>query len=203
MDYGLISAIAVMEDINKRISMYAKQPQDLIYVVGQTYDELGGSHYYDLLGAIGNNVPLVLPKQALKTFNALSKASASGSIKAMHDCSEGGLAVAASEMAFAGGLGMELFLSEVPYKEAKSAKRKAQSLRNDHILFSESNSRFIVEVERRNQKRFEAILKGLPFGLVGCLTLDKEFKVYGLDGKVCIKSDIATLKEAWQKPLRW
>lgn len=199
----LISAIAVMEDINKRISMYAKQPQDLIYVVGQTYDELGGSHYYDLLGAIGNNVPLVLPKQALKTFNALSKASASGSIKAMHDCSEGGLAVAASEMAFAGGLGMELFLSEVPYKEAKSAKRKAQSLRNDYILFSESNSRFIVEVERRNQKRFEAILKGLPFGLVGCLTLDKEFKVYGLDGKVCIKSDIATLKEAWQKPLRW
>ena len=71
--------------------------------------------------------PEYMPKQALKTFNALSKASASGLIKAMHDCSEGGIGVAASEMAFAGGLGMELFLSEVPYK----ARRKTQEM----ILF--------------------------------------------------------------------
>ena len=113
----------------------------------------------------------------------------------MHDCSEGGLGVAAAEMAFSGGLGMELFLAEVPYK----SKEK----RDDFILFSESNSRFVVEVEKVNQKKFEKLLKGLTFGLIGCVSDKKHFKVHGLDSKVCIQADIADLKEAWQKPFKW
>jgi phosphoribosylformylglycinamidine synthase II len=192
----LISAISVMEDVDKTVSMYAKQAGDLIYVIGSTYDEMAGSHYFDLLKATGNNVPKVDGRQATKIFNTLTSATAQGLVRAMHDCSDGGIGVALAEMAFSGGLGMEVFLSEVPYKESKN-------LRNDFILFSESNSRFIVEVERRSQHRFEALLKGRPFGLVGCVSGGKEFEVHGLDGKVCVKSDIGTLKEAWQKPLRW
>jgi phosphoribosylformylglycinamidine synthase II len=199
----LISAIGVMEDINKTVSMYAKQPKDLIYIVGDTFDELGGSHYYDLAGFIGNNVPKVNPKKAKLTFAALSKASSSGLIEAMHDCSEGGIGVAAAEMAFAGGLGMELFLAEIPYRETKDEGRRMCNHRNDSLLFSESNSRFIVEVEKKNQKKFENILKGIPFGLAGCISDKKEFNVYGLDGKICLKSRIEQLKEEWQKPLRW
>ncbi len=198
----LISAIGIMEDVTKTVSAYAKQPGDLVYVVGNTYEEMGGSHYFDLFAATGNSVPKVYPKEAKKVFAALSKASEKKIIKAMHDCSEGGIAVAAAEMAFAGGLGMDIFLSEVPYK-AQSAKAKAKNLRNDYVLFSESNSRFIVEVEKRHQKEFELILKGLPFGLIGCISKEKEFKVLGFDGKPCIKADIAKLKEAWQKPLRF
>jgi phosphoribosylformylglycinamidine synthase len=91
---------------------------------------------------------------------------------------------------------MELFLSEVPYPE-KGEKA------NDIILFSESNSRFIVEVDKRKQRQFERLLKGVPFGLIGCVSSGREFKVWGLDNKVCIAGDIAALKEAWQKPLRW
>jgi phosphoribosylformylglycinamidine synthase len=199
----LISAIAVMEDANKTISMYVKEAGDLIYVVGQTYDELGGSHYYDTLGFMGNNVPRVFSLQAKQIFAALSKASTLGLIKAMHDCSEGGIGVALAEMAFSGGLGMDLFLSEVPYKEGLSAKRYPLNARNDVILFSESNSRFIVEVDKKNQKAFEKVLKGIPLGLIGCVNADKEFKVYGLDGKICVKARIDALKDAWQKPLRW
>ncbi|MEW6102126.1 MAG: phosphoribosylformylglycinamidine synthase subunit PurL [Candidatus Omnitrophota bacterium] len=194
----LISAMAVMEDIGKAVSMYAKCSGDLVYVVGRTYDELGGSHYYDLFDTIGNDAPKVFPKQALKTFNALSKASSLGLIKAMHDCSEGGIGVALAEMAFSGGLGMEIFLSEVPYCTAHSA-------RNDFILFSESNSRFIAEVEPKKQKEFEIILKNskVPFGLVGCIQKNSDFIVYGLDNKICIKAGIDNLKEAWQRPLKW
>jgi len=199
----LISAIAVMQDVNQAISMYVKQAGDLIYAVGLTRNELGGSHYYDLSGIIGNDVPGVLPKKARQIFEALSNASSSGLIKAMHDCSEGGIGVCAAEMAFSGGLGMELFLSEVPYGEIQNPKSKIQNLRNDFILFSESNSRFIVEVERKKQKAFEKIIEGVPFGLIGCVRPDKEFKVYGLDGKICVRAGIATLKESWQKPLRW
>ncbi|MCM8799971.1 MAG: phosphoribosylformylglycinamidine synthase subunit PurL [Candidatus Omnitrophica bacterium] len=191
----LISAIAVMEDIHKAISMYLKKPKDLIYIVGQTYDELGGSHYYDLFGYIGNNVPKVNTKKAKQVFEALSKANSEGIIKAMHDCSEGGLAVALAEMAFSGDLGVEVFLNEVPYK--------GNQIRNDFVLFSESNSRFIVEIEKEDQKKFENILEGVPFGLIGCVSKDKIFNVYGLDGKLCISAGILDLKEAWQKPLRW
>ncbi len=200
----LISAMAVMEDVSKAVSMYAKAPGNLIYVVGETCAELGGSHYYDLFGVIGNNVPKVNPKEARQTFSALSRASALGLIRAMHDCSEGGIGVAASEMAFSGGLGMEIFLPEIPYK-TPYAIRHTPYARSDFVLFSESNSRFIVEVEKRKQKEFEKILKskGAVFGLIGCVSAKKEFKVYGLDGKICIDADIAELKEAWQKPLRW
>ncbi len=192
----LISAIAVMDDINKVVSMYAKQAGNLIYVVSETCDELGGSHYYAISGFTGNDVPKVVLGKAKLVFEALSKASSSGLIQAMHDCSEGGIGVSAAEMAFSGGLGMELFLGEVPYKASHAE-------RNDFILFSESNSRFIVEVEKKNQKAFEKILKGIPFGLVGCVSADREFKIYGLDGKICVNTDTDELKETWQKPLRW
>jgi phosphoribosylformylglycinamidine synthase II len=209
----LISAIAVTDDVTKTVSMYLKEPGDLIYLVGETREELGGSHYFALHGAIGNLVPQVDTKKAKMAFEALSEASSLGLIKAMHDCSEGGMGVAAAEMAFSGGLGMKLFLSEVPYgeriahsverREKLSAKRYPLNDRNDFILFSESNSRFIVEVTKKNQQRFEKALKGVTFGLIGCVANDKNFKIHGLDGKVCVNADIKELKEAWQKPLRW
>ncbi len=198
----LISAIGIMKDINTAVSMYAKNPGGLVYIVGQTNEELGGSHYYDLFGAIGNNVPKVDARKAKLTFEALSRASAKGLISAMHDCSDGGLGVAAAEMAFSGGLGMELFLAEVPYSPL-GASPAAKARRDDFVLFSESNSRLIVEISKENQKEFEDILKGIPLGLIGCVTAGKEFKVFGLDGKICLRAGIDELKESWQKPLRW
>ncbi|MCX5711814.1 MAG: AIR synthase-related protein, partial [Candidatus Omnitrophica bacterium] len=210
----LISAISVMDDINKAVTMYAKNPGNLVYVVGETFDELGGSHYFDLHAAIGNSVPKVNVVKAKKIFDALSRATDKGLINAMHDCSEGGIGVAAAEMAFSGGLGMELFLKEVPYSTTSSlrgafcATKQSQkrdcfalrarndSERDDFILFSESNSRFIVEVDKKNQKDFEKFLKGLPFGLIGCVSKAKIFKVYGLDGKICVNAGIGSLKES-------
>ncbi|MCM8796606.1 MAG: AIR synthase-related protein, partial [Candidatus Omnitrophica bacterium] len=197
----LISALAVMPDVRKAVSMYAKNPTDLIYVVGLTKEELGGSHYYDLVGYTGNGVPKVDARRSKAIFNALSRASARGIIRAMHDCSDGGLGVALAEMAFSGGLGMDIFLAEVPYQASDNSNQAAK--RNDFILFSESNSRFIVEVERKSQGEFEAQLKGLPFGLIGCVAKGRDFRVFGVCGEVCINTNIAELKDAWQKPLRW
>lgn len=191
----LISAISVMEDVNKSVSMYAKEAGDLIYIVGKTRDELGGSHYYDLYGAVGNHVPKVYHREAKKIFTALSRATGKNLVKAMHDCSDGGIAIALAEMVFSGGLGAEIFLTAAPYQSA--AKR------NDFLLFSESNSRFVVEVARKKQKEFEKILKGLPFGLAGCLTDRNDFKIYGLGGEVCVDIDARKLKEAWKEPLKW
>jgi phosphoribosylformylglycinamidine synthase II len=192
----LISAISVMDDVNKAVSMYAKEAGNLIYVVGNTRNELGASHYYDLYNAIGNQVPRVYHREAKGSFAALSKAAERGLVRSIHDCSDGGLAVALAEMAFSGGLGMEVFLAQVPYIASTEKK-------NEFVLFSESNSRFVVEVEKRKQKFFEKQLKGSPFNLVGCLKSKKQFVVYGLDNKVCISVDIDSLKSSWQKPLKW
>jgi len=199
----LISAMAVMEDTDRVISMYLKEPGDLIYIVGETYDELGGSHYFDTLGHTGNNVPRVSIKQAKAAFGALSRAAGSGLIRAMHDCSDGGIGVCAAEMAFAGDLGMDLFLNEVPYAQTRYSIPDTQYKRDDFVLFSESNSRFIVEVNKKDRKKFEKSLKGIPHGLIGCVSGEKKFNIYGLDGDICVKSDIEELREAWKEPLRW
>ncbi|MFA5361723.1 MAG: phosphoribosylformylglycinamidine synthase subunit PurL [Candidatus Omnitrophota bacterium] len=199
----LISAVSVLPDVSRAVSMDAKHEGDLIYVVGETADELGASLYFDAFSAVGNRVPHVSFGKARRMFDTLSTASSRGLIRAMHDCSEGGIGVSAAEMAFAGGLGMELFLSEVPYKQLYGGKWNTDEGRNDFVLFSESNSRFVVEVAKRDQKVFEKILRGIPFALAGCLSADKEFKVYGLDGKVCVRTNIDELKLAWKEPLQW
>jgi phosphoribosylformylglycinamidine synthase len=191
----LISAICVIEDVAKTVSMDAKCPGDLIYVIGPTYDETGGSHYFSLFGHIGNKVPKVRPEIGKRVMLNLHEAIESGLVRACHDCSEGGIGVAAAEMAFAGGLGMELELKEVPLGEEME--------RDDFILFSESNSRFIVEVEPTRREEFEEVMGEVPFGLIGRVREDGEFIVRGRSGAVLVRSNVRDLKEAWKAPLNW
>ena len=190
----LISAISVISDIDKAVSMDLKSPGDLIYVVGKTYNELGGSHYYYIRGYIGNNVPMVNPIEGKNLMNKLSKAISEGLVKACHDCSEGGIGVASAEMAFAGGYGMRINLGNVP-KEGID--------RNDTILFSESNTRFIVEVSKKSQAEFEKIMDGVTIAVIGEVTQEKVFNVYGQNGELVVSADIADLKSAWQSTFRW
>ena len=190
----LISAIAVMDDVTKAVSMDAKAAGNLVYIVGLTRPELGGSHYAALHGKIGTSVPEVDTALGVKVLNALARATGERLVRSCHDCSEGGIAVAAAEMAFAGGLGMELSLEAVPQQGCT---------RDDTLLFSESNSRFIVEVEPGNRTRFEAALAGVPFGLLGRVAAGGRFAVRGTRGANVIDAAIGDLEEAWKAPLRW
>jgi phosphoribosylformylglycinamidine synthase II len=191
----LISAMAVMDDVGKAISMDCKRAGDLIYIVGATYRELGGSHYFAINGCIGNRVPEVRPEKGKKLMDALAAAINKGLVAACHDLSEGGIGVAAAEMAFAGGLGMTVRLKDVPLGEAID--------RDDFILFSESNTRFLVEVAPDKKKAFEAALSGMDFAEIGQVTSDEKLEVYGRKAGTILSADIYELKEAWQQPLRW
>lgn len=191
----LISAICVMDDVSRAVSMDVKAPGNIVYVVGSTRDELGGSRYYRMLGFIGRNVPKVDAAAGSGTMNRLHEAMSRGLVAACHDCSEGGLAVAAAEMAFAGGFGMTLDLDAVP--------RDGEADRDDIVLFSESNSRFVVEVPGGREADFEARMAGSPFGRVGVVTEEDRLAVRGLGGDEIISADLGTLKESWQRPLRW
>jgi len=191
----LISAMAVTDDAGKSVSMDCKQAGNLIYIIGETFKELGGSHYYANHGYVGNSVPKVHPEKGKKLMDALSKATAKGLVRACHDCSEGGIGVAAAEMAFAGGLGMTVNLRDVPQGEPID--------RDDFILFSESNTRFLAEVAPEDKQKFEKTMSGVAFAEIGQVTDNSKFEVYGRNGKAVLNAPIAELKEAWQKPLRW
>jgi phosphoribosylformylglycinamidine synthase len=189
----LISAISVMDDVEKAISMDFKEPGNLIYVIGETKDEMGGSHYNLINNVMGNNVPKVDPAKGLKIFNRITEAVQQDFIKSCHDCSEGGIGVALAEMAFSGGLGIE----------ARLQPANLTRLENSVFLFSESNTRFIAEVRKQDRKRFEGLMKGIPIGLIGRVLSKKDFRIYGIDGNKIVDVSIDKLKEAWQKPLRW
>ncbi len=190
----LISAVSVMEDARRAVSMDLKQPGNLLYAVGVTRPELGGSHYYDVCGFEGGSVPKVDAPAAKRLFTALSDAMAAGLVRSCHDCSEGGIGVAAAEMAFAGSWGAELDLRKVPAEGAD---------RDDVLLFSESNSRFLVEIEPQKQAAFEKATAGLPVACIGAVTERPYLRVIGLGGGPVVDEPIERLKESWQATLRW
>ena len=191
----LISAISIVDDINKCVTMDAKKGGNFLFVVGETKNELGGSHYYKIHGQPGANVPKTDLETAPKIAERIADAIARGLVVSCHDCSEGGLAVALAEMAFAGGLGIEADL--------RGLAKSADCSRTDMQLFSESNSRYIVEVEQGNYDAFVKLMLNLPFGQIGKVTEEKTLIIKAEDGKKVIEADIDSLKEAWQKPLDW
>ena len=191
----LISAMAVMENTDRTVSMDCKQAGNKIYIIGATYNELGGSHYYDINGYTGNNVPKVYPDKGKKLMDTLSNAIENGLVRACHDLSEGGLGVAAAEMAFAGGVGITMNLDKMPLGETIN--------RSDFILFSESNTRFLAEVTPANAIRFEEAMKGVDCAAIGETTADGNLIVHGINGEIILSAPLGDLKEAWQKPLRW
>lgn len=188
----LITALGIIPDIRLAVSMDIKTPNDPIYIVGKTFKELGGSEYYKLKGFIGKTVPKVRPAQAQKTFKGITKAIDQGLVKACHDLSEGGLAVAAAEMALAGGYGLELNLRKIPSKTLN---------RNDFMLFSESNSRFLVETSEKAKKDFEALMKGRNCIEIGKVTKTHRLTIRGIDGAVIVDASLTDLLKCWKQTL--
>ncbi len=186
----LITALGIVPDIRLTVSMDVKAPNDLIYIVGQTFHELGGSEYYRLKGFLGKSMPKVRPNQARKTFRAVTRAIDLGLVRACHDLSEGGLAVAAAEMAFAGGYGMELDLRKVPRKVLN---------RNDFVLFAESNSRFLVEVSEKAKEDFEALMNGKIYAEIGKVTKTPRLCIHGLNGEIVVDALLSDLLAGWKR----
>jgi len=100
--------------------------------------------------------------------------------------------VAAAEMAFAGGYGLELDLSKVPGKALE---------RDDFVLFSESNSRFLLEVPERDRRGFEGLMKGKSCAQIGRVTKDERLVINGLNGKIVVDSSLEQLRRSWKKTL--
>lgn len=190
----LVSALSIVHDVTKCVTMDLKEPGNDLYIIGSTKDELGGSHLHLVTGQTGGKVPQVDVNVAPKLFKAVHAAITAGLVRACHDCSEGGLAVALAEMAFAGEVGADVGgLAKLP-GDASSDITK---------LFSESASRFVIEAKPENAEQLKVVFAGLPFAKIGATVKEPRLRIAGGDGEWLIWSKLSSLKEAWQSPLRW
>ncbi len=184
----LITALGVVPDIRRVVSMDLKRAGSHLYLVGVTLPELGGSEYYRLMGHLGNSVPQVDAVSMKRHMQAVTAALDAGCVRACHDLSEGGLGVAVAEMALAGGLGVDIDLQQVPSRHI---------VRDDVLLFAESNSRFLLEVASASVRDFEALMDGCVYAPLGRVTKRSRLVVRGMEGQAVIKLGIPQLQAAW------
>lgn len=189
----LFSVIGKIDDVRTAVTMDVKKPGDLVYLLGRTEDELGGSEYYAEAGHLGANVPKVDAATALRRYQTVNRAQEVGLIASCHDLSDGGLGVALAESAFAGGFGMNIDLALID---------APMGLRSDRLLFSESQSRLLVTVHPQHQAAFEQIFSGQNCSLIGEVVENPELIVCDGDGRMIIRVPLARMKDAWQAPLR-
>jgi phosphoribosylformylglycinamidine synthase len=188
----LISALGQVADVARCVTMDLKQPGNLLYLVGQTREELGGSHFNLVESISGGNVPRVDAMLARRTFYALHGAIDAGLVRSCHDLSEGGLAVAAAEMVFAGGYGARIELERVAVDDEPAVVG----------LFSESNTRFLCEVSPERAGDLEERLQNVPLVRIGQVSDGRRLEMTWR-GTTVVAAELAVLKEAWQAPLRW
>jgi len=168
----LISAISVIDDVNKCITSDAKGAGNLLFVIGETRGQLGGAHYLRVENLeSGNDVPPVDCEVNLATMQTVQKTIEGGLVRSCHDLSEGGLAIAAAEMGFSGGLGIEISLAAVPTSD--------DSVSDIAKLFGESAGRFLIEVTPENVAAFEKLMSAanVAFGKVGKVTDSKRLVI--------------------------
>jgi len=175
--------------------MDAKRAGNQLLVVGVTKRELGGSRYLELQGLVGASVPVVDLAVAPVVMRTVAGLIGSGLVRAAHDCSEGGLAVALAEMLFAGGLGANVDLAGVPCAEDADG--------DDVLLFAESATRFVLEIEPGNFEKVAAALKGLRFGVLGLVTERPHLKVRSIKAGYVMDEAVGALKASWTGALDW
>jgi phosphoribosylformylglycinamidine synthase len=176
--------------------MDLKEPGNVLMLLGTTRDEMAGSHF-DLVTrpraetpAGDGAVPTVDTELAPRIFAKLHNAICQGLVRSCHDLSEGGLAVALAEMAFAGEIGADV--TKLP-----------GDLPDEVALFSESATRFLIEVPPTQADAVETIFTGLPLMRIGATTTEPRLRIAGANGEWVVWASLSDLKQAWQKPLAW
>ncbi len=200
----LISAVSVIEDVTTTIDMALKTPGNMLYQVGATYNELAGSHYAEVIDPASfahifpsTSVPHVRITQALSTMKILGEAIRNGWVRSCHDLSEGGLLVAATEMSLAGLAGVTLNMERLVVKGSRGLRYDALTIAK---LFSESASRFLVEIAPEQLGSFEKHMRlsGIDdVTYVGTVTHTSRFIVQ--DGREeLVNLGIDELQRAWK-----
>jgi len=185
----LITAIGMVPDVAQTCTLDLKRPGNLLYVLGTTRRELGGSYYARVLGLEGGVVPQPA-EWGPRVMQALHQAMRNGLVAACHDCSDGGLSAALAEMCIAGRLGASVSLGGMPVCGADP---------QDHwLLFSESSARFVIEVAPAHRDAFERAMRDAPCGMLGEVTEIPDLVISGRQGDEVVRARVDVLCQAWR-----
>ena len=188
----LISSIGILEDLSCALTTNFKRDGTLILVIGETRRELGGSEYFRYLRRKDGLVPRVYP-EAKDIMERVSRCTREGLFLSLHDISEGGLGVALCEMGIGGRKGFSAELSCIPATE--------RAKRPDIILFSESNTRWVAEVDERDKGRVEELLSGIPHAWIGRVGGEDAVFLYG--GVEVLRLPMDEVERAWKEGIKW
>jgi phosphoribosylformylglycinamidine synthase subunit PurSL len=186
----LVSLVGIIEDVHRAQTTDFKDPGDLLFAVGGTRGELGGTCFERLVGGKLGPCPSVHLAPAFASFRALHRAMRRGLVKSCHDLSDGGLWVALAESCLAGGLGAEVGLDDLPV--SVDCGREAERL-----LFCETPSRFLVSVAPRHLSRWKRAMAGVPHGLLGAVSSDFRVRVRA-DGTDLASIPLEEIRDAWR-----
>lgn len=184
----LYSMVAKINDVRQTLTSHCKEPGDKVYLLGKTYNELGGSELYALFNELGENVPKVRPSDAKRLYKKVSRANEQGLLESCHDLSDGGLAVALAECLMGSNLGMDIDLDKTDPELLPIA-----------ILFSESHSRFVATVAPEKVPQFEKIM-GKDATDIGTVTFTGKLRICQ-NGKTYINQNTQTLTQVWDSAL--
>jgi phosphoribosylformylglycinamidine synthase len=194
----LISALGIVPDVTTSRTMDAKRPGNLLLIVGQTTSALGGSHVLAVAddGSRNRQVPVVDLRSGPAAARAVAGLIAAGLIDSAHDCSDGGVLVAAAEMAFAGGIGLDLQIDQLPV---------ARELDDLTACFAETPSRYLLEIQPRHLDAAGAALRraGLPFAVIGTFAGHQRLTVRCARHGRLLDEPLDSLRQAWRQPLDW
>jgi phosphoribosylformylglycinamidine synthase len=202
--------------------MDAKAPGNILLLIGDTTSAMGGSHVAMLKetgdrsrttgdrssrnstseirsprsGIRNFSIPRVDLTQGPRNAAAVARLIGQGLVAAAHDCSDGGLLVAAAEMAFAGRIGLDLHLAGVPTREPLSEFEQC---------FAETPSRYLIEIA---PSKLDAAIRTLrelnvPCGQIGTFAVHDRLTVRSAKSGRVMDEPLAELREAWRRPLDW
>jgi len=184
----LISGFAPVEKDTLAVSMDAKRAGSRLVIVGKTTNRLGGSHFAQLAGLSNERIPAPNLADGPAHAAAVARAIRAGVVRSAHDCSEGGLLVAAAEMAFSGGLGLALDLEALPVDGDVPLLARA---------FAEDSARYLLEVEESDLAALAKALGDVPHAVIGSFNGSGELSCGGASAKV------VALGNAWSGGLAW
>ncbi len=183
------AATGIVDRVDRCVTMDFKIPGDLIFVVGVTRDELGGSEYYSYRGVTGLNAPVIRPDEFREQYSAVHRAIVRECVSSVHGIYRGGLGVHTALCAIAGRTGVDMDLRKVPAE---------QGLDHERLLYSESAGRFLVTVPQAQGEAFESLFKPGSAACVGVVTDTARMRLTGAGGAVLMDTSVNELAASWK-----
>jgi phosphoribosylformylglycinamidine synthase len=178
--------MGIVHDSEQAVTMDLKAAGNLLLMVGETCPALGGSHFAVLSNLQNETLPQVDLEAGPRNARAVASLISEGLVRSAHDLSEGGLLVAAAEMAFAGGLGIQICLDDVPTKDYADQIACA---------FSETPSRYLLEIRASDRSRIQKMLAGVSFAVIGEVEASDAMVIRS--GRDHERILLETLRSAW------